>query len=146
MGTDFCIRRIGIAVRNLERASAMYTLIVGAEFRPVSGGRTKQVLCAECDCGGGKPTIELAQPVDEDGALARFIRKRGEGVHHLSVLVPDLEQAIERISGAGGRVVHTTSHYRRPDGSPLRDAFIHPEVTGSDHCPLGVDVDPSILA
>ncbi len=127
MGTDFCIRRIGIAVRNLERASAMYSMILGSEFRPVSGGRTEEVLCTECDCGGGRPTIELTQPVDDEGALARFIRKRGEGVHHLSVLVPDLDQAVLRIAAAGGRIVHTTSHYRRADGSPLKEAFIHPK-------------------
>jgi methylmalonyl-CoA/ethylmalonyl-CoA epimerase len=127
MGTDFSIRRIGIAVRNLEHASEMYSLILGRAFRPVVGGRTEEVLCMECDRGPGLPTIELAQPVDDDGALARFIRKRGEGVHHLSVLVSDLDGTVDRISGAGGRIVHTTSHYRRSDGSPLREAFVHPK-------------------
>ena len=127
MDTEFTIRRIGIAVRNLEQASSMYGLILGAPFRSVLGGRTEEVLCMECDRGAGMPAIELAQPVDDDGALARFIRKRGEGVHHLSILVPDLGAAVERIAAAGGRVVHTTSHYRRADGSPLLEAFIHPK-------------------
>jgi len=127
MGNEFTIRRIGIAVRNLEQAGRMYSLMLGEEFQPVSGGRTEEVLCMECDRGPGLPALELAQPVDDDGALARFIRKRGEGVHHLSILVPDLERAVKRIEKAGGRVVHTTSHYRRADGSPLREAFIHPK-------------------
>jgi methylmalonyl-CoA epimerase len=127
MDSEFTIRRIGIAVRNLGHASRMFGLMLGEEFRPVAGGRTEEVLCMECDRGPGLPAIELAQPVDDDGALARFIRKRGEGVHHLSVLVPDLDRAVERIGRAGGRVVHTTSHYRRADGSPLREAFIHPK-------------------
>ncbi len=127
MDSAFTIRRIGIAVRNLEQASRMYSLMLGEEFRPVSGKRTEEVLCMECDRGPGLPAIELAQSVDDDGALARFIRKRGEGVHHLSILVPDLERAVRRVGSAGGRVVRTTSHYLRADGGPLREAFIHPK-------------------
>lgn len=127
MEPEFTIRRIGIAVRNLERARRMYSLMLGQEFRAVTGGRTEEVLCVECERGPGLPAIELSQPVDEDGALARFIRKRGEGVHHLSIVVPDLARAVARVQRAGGRVVHTTSHYRRADGSPLREAFIHPK-------------------
>jgi methylmalonyl-CoA epimerase len=127
MGNDYSIRRIGIAVRNLERSASFFGLILGADFIPVSGGRTEEVLCMECVRGGGQPAIELSQPVDADGALARFIRKRGEGLHHLSVSVPDLESAVAKIAAAGGRIIHATSHYRRPDGGPLREAFVHPK-------------------
>ena len=74
MANEFTIRRIGIAVRNLEHAGRMYGLMLGEEFRPVAGGRTEEVLCMECDRGPGLPAIELAQPVDVMNELLLFFQ------------------------------------------------------------------------
>ena len=126
MKTEFSIRRIAIAVRNLEQARTVYETLLGAECSPPVHGTTAQVRSLEWRRGPAEPILELVQPIDEDYALARFIRKQGEGIHHVSVTVPDLEAALARIE-PDGRVVRTASYYLGPDGGPLTEAFLHPK-------------------
>jgi methylmalonyl-CoA epimerase len=126
MSTGFTIRRIAVAVRNLDQARRVYETLLGAELAPPENGTTSEVRSLEWRRGAGEPVLELVQPLDEDSALARFIRKQGEGVHHVSVTVPDLEAALARIEPEG-RVVRTASYYLGPDGGPLTEAFLHPK-------------------
>ena len=65
--------------------------------------------------------------INKGESIARFIRKHGEGVHHLSFSAPDLEAALDRLAEAGGRVLRTPSYYRAPDGGRLVEAFLHPK-------------------
>lgn len=127
MPTHLAIRRIALAVRNLESAKALLGAVFGTEFVPSTTVRGEEVRVLEGRGAPGQPVIELVQPLDPDGAVARFIRKRGEGIHHLSVVVPDLEAALAEAEAEGGRVVRVRSYYRRPDGSPLTEAFLHPK-------------------
>ena len=60
-------------------------------------------------------------------SLARFIRKRGEGIHHLSISVRDLGKAVDRLSREGGRVIETSSYYCAQEGGALREVFLHPK-------------------
>ena len=127
MSTEPEMRRISIAVRQLDAACKVYGAVFGAAFTVVTEGLGPEVRCAVHDPGGGRPQIELIEPVDPNSPVARFIRKKGEGVHHLTFHVPDLESTLERLGAAGGRVMRTPSYYLSPEGRPLREAFLHPK-------------------
>ena len=127
MGTDPSIRRIAIAVRNLDKARGLFETLLGAAFAPSPRETGEEVRALVWNQGSGEPTLELVQPLTEDSPVARSIRKRGEGIHHVTLAVADLEDAIQRISDAGGRVVRTDSYYRTPEGERLREAFVHPK-------------------
>ena len=129
MSADLKIRRIAIAVRNLAKARKLYETVFGGPFLPPPGGTSEGVSCLEWDRGEDQPILELVQALNPESAIARFIRKQGEGIHHISVEVPDLEETLARLEAAGGRVVRTPSHYRNADGSPLKEAFLHPKDT-----------------
>ncbi len=70
--------------------------------------------------------IEVMETLDPAGPLQRFLAGRGEGIHHLAFEVPDLEAALARVRGAGGRLIDETPR-RGSEGT--RVAFIHPTST-----------------
>ena len=127
MNESLTIRRIAFAVRNLDAARVVFESLLHATFTPSPGIESNLVRCLEIRQGEDRPVFELVQPIDDDGAIARFIRKRGEGIHHMTVAVPDLDEAITSVTDAGGRVVLARSYYRDEDGNPLREAFVHPK-------------------
>ena len=114
------VDHIGIAVRNADEAAARYALLglapAGSEIV-----RTEGVRIAFLDVGGTR--IELLEPTDDTGPVAKFLRDRGEGVHHVAFGVRDIEAAMSEASARGFRVVDErprTGHGGR------KVAFIHP--------------------
>jgi len=73
--------------------------------------------------GAGDPGIELITPLDPDGAVARFLDKRGDGLHHVAFGVPDIDAALAELLATGVELIDTTP--RRGLGGH-RVAFIHP--------------------
>jgi methylmalonyl-CoA/ethylmalonyl-CoA epimerase len=73
----------------------------------------------------GASWIELIRPLDPEGAIARFLAKRGEGFHHVAYVVPDLEAALQSLQEAGVRLIDTSP---RTGAHGWRIAFIHPEA------------------
>jgi methylmalonyl-CoA/ethylmalonyl-CoA epimerase len=73
----------------------------------------------------GASWIELIRPLDPDGAIARFLDKRGEGFHHVAYAVPDLEAALQTLQEAGVRLIDTSP---RIGAHGWRIAFVHPEA------------------
>lgn len=73
----------------------------------------------------GASWIELIRPLDPEGAIARFLVKRGEGFHHVAYVVPDLDAALGSLQGAGVRLIDQTP---RTGAHGWRIAFIHPEA------------------
>lgn len=131
MTENLTIRRIAFAVRNLESARVLFESLFQATFTPSPVATGSEVRSLEWSRGDDRPVFELVEPLDPDGAIARFIRKRGEGIHHLTVAVSDLQEAIGRATEAGGRVVLARSYYRDAAGNPLKEAFLHPkDVSG----------------
>ena len=74
----------------------------------------------------GEAKIELLESTSEDGPIARFIEKRGEGIHHIAMTVPDLPAAIEGLKASGARILNEP---RKGAGGHLY-SFIHPASTG----------------
>ncbi|MEK7409150.1 MAG: methylmalonyl Co-A mutase-associated GTPase MeaB [Acidobacteriota bacterium] len=118
------IDHFGIAVRSLDEALEFWEGRLGMRVsgrEPVPG---EKVNVAMLPAGG--PRLELLEPTAPDSVIARFLEKRGPGLHHVALSVPDLEAAMARLTAAGARVL----------GEPRRGAggrvyvFVHPASTG----------------
>ncbi len=77
-------------------------------------------------CEGGGGAIELISPLDPEGAIARFMEKRGEGFHHVAFAVPDIEEALAGLAASGAELIDR--HGRRGLGGHVV-AFLHPRST-----------------
>ena len=115
---------VGIAVRSVTEALAIYQRLGSFEVRvtEVSGQKAKIALLK-----AGETSVELLEPTSDESSLAKFIRERGEGLHHIAFAVDDIEQAMEELKGKGFRFV-----YEKPaDGKfGSRVNFIHPKTAG----------------
>jgi LAO/AO transport system kinase len=118
------IDHLGIAVRSLNTALGFYEKQLGF---PVSLRETverEKVNVAMLPAGG--PRIELLEASDGDSVIAKFIEKRGEGLHHVAVKVPDLGATVEHLKKHGARLLNEP---RAGAGGHLY-VFVHPASTG----------------
>jgi methylmalonyl-CoA epimerase len=118
------IDHLGIAVRSLIEGLRLYEGMLGMA---VSGRETiasEQVAVAMLPAGAAR--IELLEATAEESPIARFIEKRGPGLHHIALRVDDLPLAIERLRSEGARVLHEP---QRGAGGHLY-VFVHPASTG----------------
>ncbi len=118
------IHHVGYVVADLDAARAQLdrTFATTVTHREVM--REQGVEALLCEGGGG--AIELITPLDPEGAIARFMRTRGEGFHHVAVAVPDIEAALSELAGRGVELIDR--HGRRGLGGHVV-AFIHPRST-----------------
>jgi len=116
---------VGIAVRSLAEALRPYVDGLGLtadRTEEVPGERVRVAFLPV-----GETRIELLEPTAEDSPIARFIQRRGEGIHHLCFQVADLEAALERLKRAGVPLVDESP---RAGAGGSRIAFVHPGGTG----------------
>ncbi|MCI0487468.1 MAG: methylmalonyl-CoA epimerase [Blastocatellia bacterium] len=115
------IDHLGIAVRSIEDSSKFYLDAFGLEIAETETIEDQGVHVALLPVGESR--IELLEPISDDTTVGRFIRKRGEGLHHICYEVEDLQSKIDRFKAHGVRVL---------DGYPRRGAegklvaFLHP--------------------
>jgi len=120
----FTIDHLGIAVKSLAAAKAIYEKL-GLRVSPeevVEGEQVRVVMVPV-----GESRLELLEPTSQDSVIAKFIAKRGEGLHHVSLRVPDLAAAVERLKKDGVRLV--TDEIKIGAGGH-RYAFVHPSSAG----------------
>ncbi len=118
------IDHIGVAVKSLASAKAIYEklgLSVSAE-ETVEQERVRLVIVAV-----GDSRLELLEATSEDSTIAKFIAKRGEGLHHVCLKVPDLSAAVRRLKEDGVRLV---SEEIKSGAGGHRYVFVHPASTG----------------
>ena len=115
---------IGIAVKNLDEALEVYEGILGLEVENVCTFQEQKVKIAFLQAGEAR--IELLEPLDNEGPVARFIEKRGEGVHHLAFNVADVETALQSIKEKGIALVDEKP---RIGAEGFKMAFLHPKST-----------------
>ena len=120
----FEIDHLGIAVRSLDGALAFYQDQLGFPAGPRETVEKEKVNVVMLPAGG--PRIELLEATGPDSVIAKFIEKRGEGLHHVALTVPDLNAAVERLKAAGARLLNEP---RAGAGGHLY-VFIHPASTG----------------
>jgi len=117
------IDHIGIAVRNIDVASKTYALlgfpVINKEEVPEEGVKIAMLKV-------GESKIELLEPIDSSSSIAKFLEKRGEGIHHIAFLYDDAKSAGKMASARGFRLI-----YPEPKlVSGKREInFIHPEST-----------------
>jgi methylmalonyl-CoA/ethylmalonyl-CoA epimerase len=118
------LHHIAVVVADLDEAVARYR---GLGFRDDERFLLTEQAVEVATFRSGHGWIELICPTDPDGPIARFLAKRGEGLHHVAYAVPDLPTALARLSAAGLRLIDTTP---RTGAHGWRIAFIHPESCG----------------
>ena len=117
------IDHLGIAVNALDPAVAFYQTI-GLEVAHRETVAGEKVRVAMLPAGDSR--IELLEPAAPDSPLAKFLEKRGPGLHHVALLVPDLNATVERLRASGARLLNEP---RKGAGGHLY-VFVHPASTG----------------
>src|SRR6478672_5590286 len=121
------IDHVAIVVRELDTALGFYRDILGIAPSRVIDFPSEGVKIAFLPMGGpGGSEIELLEPTDPAGGVARFLEKRGEGLHHLCLEVEDIETALAELTAAGAAVLDAAP---RPTAEG-RGIFLHPKGTG----------------
>ena len=115
------LHHIAVVVADLDRALAQY-LDLG--FSPPERFDVPEQQVRVVVFAAGPGYVELIQPTDEAGPIARYLRKWGEGMHHVAYQVTDLERALALLSAAGARLIDERGRRGVHD---WRIAFIHPE-------------------
>lgn len=110
---------IGIAVSTLEHAAIYKTL--GLEIDHVETVESQKVKTAFLSVGGAN--LELLEPTAPDSPIAKFIEKRGEGIHHICLRVENIEAHLEKLKGEGYRLINESPV---PGAHGCRVAFLHP--------------------
>jgi methylmalonyl-CoA/ethylmalonyl-CoA epimerase len=118
------LHHVAVVVADLDEALARYrTLGFAGGERFVLAEQAVEVATLR----SGSGWIELIRPTDPDGPIARYLAKRGEGVHHVAYAVPDLVAALKGLEAAGIRLIDAVP---RTGAHGWRIAFIHPESCG----------------
>lgn len=120
----FEIDHLGIAVKSLACAKSIYEklgLAISAE-ETVEQEKVRLVMVPV-----GESRLELLEPTSDDSTIAKFIAKRGEGLHHICMRVPDLEGTVAKLKNDNVRLV---SNEIKTGAGGHRYVFIHPQSTG----------------
>jgi methylmalonyl-CoA epimerase len=120
----FKIDHLGIAVKSIAAAKGIYEKL-GLKVSPeeiVEGEQVKLVMIPV-----GESRLELVEPISETSPIARFLSKRGEGLHHISLRVPDLTALVEKLKRDGVRLV---SNEIKVGAGGHRYMFVHPSSAG----------------
>ncbi|MGA8151043.1 MAG: methylmalonyl-CoA epimerase [Terriglobales bacterium] len=120
----FTIDHLGIAVKSLASAKSIYQKL-GLSVSPEETVEAEQVRLVMVPVGESR--LELLEPTSENSTIAKFIAKRGEGLHHVSLRVPDLAVAVERLKKDGVRLV---SEEIKIGAGGHRYIFVHPSSAG----------------
>ncbi len=123
--SHLALDHVAVAVDDLDAATVAWTALglvrSGRDETVSSQGVRVRTLAL------GEASLELLEPVDETGPVARFLARRGPGLHHVALRVDDLDAEIERLEASGWELIDRVPRRGRA-GS--RVAFIHPRSTG----------------
>ncbi len=120
----FAIDHLGIAVKSLQQAKKFYQQL-GMQVMPEEVVDAEKVRLAMVPLGESR--IELLEPISEDSPIARFIAKRGEGLHHVSLRVDDLKATVRNLKQQGVRLI--SEDVKIGAGGHLY-VFVHPQSAG----------------
>ncbi|HEX4489475.1 MAG TPA: methylmalonyl-CoA epimerase [Terriglobales bacterium] len=115
---------LGIAVKSLAASKAIYEKL-GLSVSAEEIVEAEQVRLAMVAIGSSR--IELLEPTSQDSVIAKFLAKRGEGLHHISLRVADLESTVDKLKKDGVRLV---SNEIKIGAGGHRYVFVHPSSAG----------------
>jgi methylmalonyl-CoA/ethylmalonyl-CoA epimerase len=116
------VEHIGIAVKNLDAANSLYATLLGVAHYKIETVESEQVRTSFFKVGDTK--IELLEALSDTSAIATFIAKRGEGMHHIAYDVSDIHLAMQQLSADGFRLLNEQPK-RGADNKWV--CFIHPK-------------------
>lgn len=118
------IEHIGIAVKDIKKSNATFEALFGKPQYKMEEVESEGVLTSFFESGPNK--IELLQATREDSPIAKYIEKKGEGIHHIAFAVDDIESEIERLTSQGFQMIHKVPK-KGADNKII--AFLHPKST-----------------
>jgi methylmalonyl-CoA/ethylmalonyl-CoA epimerase len=124
-GAPTHVEHIGIAVKDLDASIALFGKLLGVPCYAVEEVADQKVRTAFFRVGQTK--IELLESTSPDGPIGKFLARRGEGLHHIALAVPDVVRAIDHCAQAGVRLIDPVP---RQGAEGLATAFLHPSSTG----------------
>ena len=130
------IEHIGIAVRSLKDSNEMYTKLLGTAPYKTEAVPSEGVNTSFFKMGASK--IELLEATQDDSPIAKFLEKRGEGVHHIAYAVEDIRSEMKRLQGEG---FHLLNEEPKKGADNKWVAFLHPKSTGGVLIELCQDID-----
>jgi len=119
------INHIAVVVEDVNTALNFWQNALGLPLHHVEHNEGEQVDIAFLPVGDGE--IELIAPFNETSGVAKYLAKKGAGLHHLCIEVDDIAAALKQIISAGAEMINETPK-TRPDGTLY--AFVHPKSTG----------------
>jgi methylmalonyl-CoA/ethylmalonyl-CoA epimerase len=118
------IEHLGIAVKSLEQAIPYYEEILGLKCYAIEEVTDQKVKTAFFQVGQTK--IELLEPTNSESTIAKFIEKRGEGIHHIAFAVDDVQKSLNEVEAKGIQLIDKSP---RGGAEGLEIAFLHPKST-----------------
>jgi len=118
------IEHIGIAVKNLEKSNELFAALFGKPHYKTEEVKSEGVKTSFFEAGPNK--IELLEATNPESPIAKFIEKKGEGVHHIAFAVTDIHAEIKRLQGEGFTVLNETP---KLGADNKLVAFLHPKTT-----------------
>ena len=116
------VAHVGVAVPSIADALGFYRDVLGCDASAPERADGATIVSV----GFGDTQLELLEPADPEGPIAKFLAKRGPGIHHVCLRVPDLDAALARCRAAGYRLIDEAP---RPGAHGRRVAFLHPTST-----------------
>lgn len=119
------INHIAIAVNDIEEASTFWTDVLG-----LPAGKAYREEAQGVDVAfyqAGESSVEIIAPINDTGGVARFLQKRGAGMHHLCFEVDDIEQTLSELKQKEIELIDETPRFNKKG---IRVAFVHPKSTG----------------
>ncbi|MDR4888845.1 methylmalonyl-CoA epimerase [Fredinandcohnia sp. QZ13] len=120
------IDHIGIAVSSIENTLPFYTNVLNLKLEGIETVESEKVRVAFIKIGESK--LELLEPLSSESPIAKFIEKRGEGIHHIALGVSSIEERIKEIKEHGIRML---ADEPKKGAGGAKIAFMHPKSTGS---------------
>lgn len=118
------IEHIGIAVNDLDEAIRYFENVIGLKCYAIEEIKDQKVKTAFFRIGESK--IELLESTDPEGPVGKFIKKRGQGIHHIAFAVPDAYEALKNAQDKGIRLIDSKT---RKGAEGLNIGFLHPGST-----------------
>jgi methylmalonyl-CoA epimerase len=118
------IDHLGIAVKSIAAARGFYEKL-GLSISPEEVVEAEQVRLVMAQVGESR--LELLEPTSENSSIAKFLAKRGEGIHHVCLRVPDLPAVVDKLKKDGSRLV---SNEIKTGAGGHQYVFVHPSSAG----------------
>lgn len=124
--TITAVDHIGVAVERIDDVLPFYEKALGLNLEEIKESKVNNVRGAILSAGGTR--IELIEPLGKEGPLSNFLRKKGQGIHHIAFEVSDLEMMLKRLKKEGIALIDEKP---RIGIKGAKIAFLHPKATGN---------------